>query len=451
MSAPALVGHHVPRRRKALAALLATGAALAGLAPAAGAGTAGGSQPARACADDDEFVAVVQVSGRLDPVLVDFVDGEIRDTGASCAVAVVLQLNSSGAVGNEGGVDDLVETIEASPVPVAVWVGPTGNRATGAAVDLLAAADVTGVADPRASIEVTAGLLAARDVEPTELGSTDVGDRVNAERALELGLVDTDAAAIGDFVIQLPGVETEVNDDGRAEPVTTARFSKLPILGQLMHTVSSPAVAYLLFVIGLSLLVFELFTAGVGLAGVVGAGSLLLGSYGLASLPVQPVGVGLLLLAIFGYAVDIQTGVPRVWSGIATAAFVLGSLLLFDGVSLSWITLIIAIGGISLAMLSGMPTMVRSRFSTPTLGRDWMIGEMGRARTAISPDGVVTVRDAPWRARTNRATPIAKDEPVRVVAIDGLVLEVEPEEGGAQDYRERARPSREVRAAPPSD
>jgi membrane-bound serine protease (ClpP class) len=87
-------------------------------------------------------------------------------------------------------------------------------------------------------------------------------------------------------------------------------------------------------------------------------------------------------------------------------------------------------------MLSGMPTMVRSRFSTPTIGREWMVGTLGQARTAISPDGVVTVRDAPWRARTNRATPIQKDEPIRVVAIEGLVLEVEPESGGARDYRE---------------
>jgi len=437
------VSHH-PRtfvdrhRRKVGLTALVAGTVVLG-ASALGGTPPAGAQAAERCAADDEFVSVVQVNGRLDPVLVDYVTSEISDAEGTCALAVVLQLNSNGAVGNEGGVDELVETIDESPVPVAVWVGPTGYRATGAAADLLAAADVTGVARPGASIQVTPGLLRARDVEPTALGSTDVGDRVNAERAVELGLVDNDAAAIGDFVIELPGVETRVNDDGRREPVTTATFTKLPLLGQLMHTVSSPAVAYLLFVIGLALLVFELFTAGVGLAGSVGAGSLLLGCYGLASLPVQPVGVVLLLLAMFGFAVDVQTGVPRVWSGIAVGSFALGSLMLFDGVSLSWITLVVAIGGISLAMLSGMPTMVRSRFSTPTIGRQWMVGEMGRARTAISPDGVVVVRDAPWRARTNRATPIEKDEPVRVVSIEGLVLEVEPESGGAIDYRERAK------------
>jgi membrane-bound serine protease (ClpP class) len=101
------------------------------------------------------------------------------------------------------------------------------------------------------------------------------------------------------------------------------------------------------------------------------------------------------------------------------------------------VTLLIAFVGMTLGMVAGMPTMVRSRFSTPTIGRDWMIGELGSARTDIDPDGVITLRDAPWRARTNRATPIRKDEAARVVAIEGLVLEVEPEEGGARDYRER--------------
>jgi membrane-bound serine protease (ClpP class) len=83
-----------------------------------------------------------------------------------------------------------------------------------------------------------------------------------------------------------------------------------------------------------------------------------------------------------------------------------------------------------------MPAMVRTRFSTPTIGREWMVGETGVALGKVSPDGVVTVRDAPWRARTNRATPIEPGQPVRVVSIDGLLLEVEPIEGGATDYRE---------------
>jgi len=92
--------------------------------------------------------------------------------------------------------------------------------------------------------------------------------------------------------------------------------------------------------------------------------------------------------------------------------------------------------GVALTYLSGMPAMVRTRFSTPTIGREWMVGEEGTAVTAVDPDGVVRVRGAPWRAFTNRATPIGESATVRVVGIEGLVLEVEPESGGAVDYRE---------------
>jgi membrane-bound serine protease (ClpP class) len=82
-----------------------------------------------------------------------------------------------------------------------------------------------------------------------------------------------------------------------------------------------------------------------------------------------------------------------------------------------------------------MPAMVRARFSTPTIGRESMVGELGSALAAVDPEGTVEVRGAPWRARTNRATPIRAGEAVRVVGIDGLLLEVEPESGGARDYR----------------
>ncbi|MDQ3758086.1 MAG: hypothetical protein M3394_09590, partial [Actinomycetota bacterium] len=74
-------------------------------------------------------------------------------------------------------------------------------------------------------------------------------------------------------------------------------------------------------------------------------------------------------------------------------------------------------------------------FSTPTIGRESMVGESGEAVGAVDPEGTVEVRGAPWRARTNRATPIAAGDPVRVAGIDGLLLEVEPPEGGAKDYR----------------
>ena len=394
------------------------------------------SQPACPRPSDGPAV-VVEVDGLVDPVLVDLIGDQVARAEEACALALVLQLDSGGVVVDDDELDGLLATVEGSTVPVTVWIGPSGSRATGDAVRIVAAAGLSGIA-PGSSIEVTPALLEARGVDPAGLGNVDVGDRIGAQRAVDLDLVDNDAPTILEFVVQLDGFETEVVD-GRRVPATDVTFGGLSLVGQLMHTVASPAVAYLLFTIGLALLLFELFTAGVGIAGMVGAGSLVLACYGLAVLPTRPLGVALLLFAMFGYGVDVQTGVPRVWTGIATVSFVLGSLWLFDGVSVSWITLLVAFVGLTLAMVAGMPTMIRSRFSTPTIGRDWMIGELGEARTDIAPEGIITLRDAPWRARTNRATPIRKDEPARVVSIEGLVLEVEPEEGGARDHRERAR------------
>jgi membrane-bound serine protease (ClpP class) len=368
-----------------------------------------------------DVVDVLKVSGYLDPVLVDYVEGALDAARHDGAVAVVMQLNSPGSLVGDAKLDELVDQIKRSPVPVGVWVGPSGAKASGGAARLVTAADFAAVARG-SSVEIA-------------------GRHVGESEALDRHITNVKASVLGDFIVNLPGVATTVvqrNGEPRRElaDVSSVRFSQLPLASRLMHTVASPAVAYLLFTIGLALILFEFFTAGVGVAGVTGAVAFILGCYGFSVLPTTALGIGLLLLAMFGFAVDVQTGVPRVWTGIATVSFVVGSLVLYDGIMLSWITLLVAIVGMVVAMISGMPAMVRSRFSTPTIGRDWMIGEQGTAVTAVAPDGLVLVRDAPWRARTNRATPIAEGDGVRVASIEGLVLEVEPLEGAARDYRE---------------
>jgi membrane-bound serine protease (ClpP class) len=290
---------------------------------------------------------------------------------------------------------------------------------------------------------------------------------VGAEEALATGLVripndDQGVPVLRNMVLALDGLEhrgvtvntaeERVSENGQVEQelVAEPRFFKLGPGPRLMHTVASPAVTYLLLTIGLSLLIFEFFTAGVGIAGVVGAVCVVLGCYGLDALPVNGWAIAAGLIAFFGLAVDVQTGVPRVWTGIGLALYIVASFGLFQqGLRPSWITLIAGIGGVALAFVVGMPSMVRTRFATPTIGREWMIGEIGEAHGAVDPDGVVTVRGATWRARTNRSTPIATGGRVRVVAIDGLTLEVEPEEGGARDYRERRHSTPTVSGAPP--
>jgi membrane-bound serine protease (ClpP class) len=279
--------------------------------------------------------------------------------------------------------------------------------------------------------------------------------RIDEEEAFDRGLVSQfppivverdgqeveirGAPTVGDFIVNLEGVESEeieVDGQPRRQPSTVVLFSRLSILNQLAHTIASPEVAYLLLALAMGLLVFELYTAGIGIAGVVGAVCLVSACYGLWVLPTNWWAVGLICLAFFGLAIDVQTGVPRVWTAIGIGMFSLGTLWLYDGLTMSWVTVVAGIVGVVLAFLAGMPAMVRTRFSTPTIGRDWMIGEMGEAVVDLRPTGVVRVRDALWRAETNRATPISAGAPVRVVSIEGLLLEVEPEEGGARDYRE---------------
>jgi membrane-bound serine protease (ClpP class) len=386
------------------------------------------------------FVAVVKVSGLLDPVMIDFLEQSVADAEAEGALGLILQANSTGVVVSDDQFAALLERLQASSVPVDVWVGPSGSKLTGTAAQLIGVADKVGMAPGTRLGDTGEPLVDGLDM--ARIGPL-VDRTVNFEEARELGITSFEAPTIGDFLINLPQVQSEQqtaeNGEIRRVPLTQVRFAQLSLVSQLMHTVASPAVAYLLLAVGLGLIVFELFTAGVGVAGVVGAGSFILAGYGLGVLPTNWWGIALIGLSMAAFAIDVQTGVPRFWTAAGGVMFVAGSFTIYDGLSLSWVTLVVAFIGVLLTFLAGMPSMVRTRFSTPTIGREWMVGEMGRAVTAVAPDGLVQIREALWRASTNRATPIDELDRVRVVGIDGLVLEVEPEEGGARDYRERGR------------
>jgi membrane-bound serine protease (ClpP class) len=246
-------------------------------------------------------------------------------------------------------------------------------------------------------------------------------------------IVNLDGQQVGDHLLHTATV-VQVNGQPRRRPNVAVRFRKLDLVQQLLHTAASPSVAYLMVLIGLLLVALEFFTAGIGIAAACGTGALILASFGLGALPIRVWALVLLGFAIFGFCVDLQSGVPRAWTAIGSVSLVLGSLWLYrGGVHASLLALAAGVLGTPLFMVAGMPSMVRARFSTPTIGRESLVGEMGVALGPVQPEGTVEVRGAPWRARTNRATPIAVGERIRVVAIDGLLLEVEPETGGARD------------------
>jgi membrane-bound serine protease (ClpP class) len=413
----------------------------------------GGSSPQTGPAPVDVF----KVTGLVDSVLANGIERAIDTAESGGSQALVLQLNSKGAVVSRARMERLLSRIATADVPVAIWVGPSGARATGMAGQLLGAAAATGMAG-KSRVGDFGDLLQPPGVtmQLGDAGTVLRSRTVGAQDARQLGLIrinsnDPTIEIVKNMIAGLDGLvyhgrtldtASETVKGGTVQQeLTGARFTDLGLADRLFHTVASPPIAYLLFIIGMALIMFEFFTAGVGLAGLIGAICLILGCYGLGALPVRGWAVAVLVLSMLAFAVDVQVGIPRFWTGVGLATHLLGALWLYRaGLSLSWVTLVVGLAGVALTFIVGMPSMVRTRFATPTIGREWMIGEIGEAVLAVDPEGVVNVRGAQWRARTNRATPVGRGDKVRVVAIDGVTLEVEPEAGGARDYRER-RPS----------
>ncbi|HVJ98740.1 MAG TPA: NfeD family protein [Acidimicrobiia bacterium] len=370
----------------------------------------------------------------IDPANADLIKTSIKNAERDGATAVVFQMDASGAV--DVDMNDLYDAFTNAKVPVTVWVGPSGGGARGAAALLARSADYAAVA--------SGATLGA--VDPIRY------DDPSFTMDVPLKTVDAEAHTLIEFIGSLEQSPLKLKTmkvvelDGKQvrQPAGEVHFHKLTLGAQLAHTLDSPWVAYFLFVVGLALIVFEFFTAGVGIAGAVGAVALLGGCFGFSHLPAQPWAIALLVIGVFGMAIDVQAGGLGAWTFIGGIALTIGSIFLYGGSSRldpKWWVLLFVIGGTVVFMLSGMTAMIRSRFSTPTIGREELVGELGEAAADVAPDGVVRIREALWKARTNRATPIHAGDTVRVVSIEGLTLEVEPETGGAIDYRERRRRS----------
>jgi len=418
-------------------------------------------------------IDVVQVEGYLDAPNVSLILDAIHEANDSKATLLILQLTSSGAI--DTNIETVVRAINRSRVPIAVWVGPSGADAKGAATILLEAAHVAYVSpgsgagpghpvrldDPgastRAGVADRLAALAARNGRDPDGARKLAGVRLGSAAASAVGATNGVRPTVGEVIVQLDG-KTVTTAAGpvklstakvigtgqgrRRQPNQDVVFNRLGLGDSLLHRLISPSIAYFLVVAGLALIVFEFYTASIGLAGLVGALCVVGAFVGFSHLPVHWWALALLFVSMFGFAIDVQAGCLGPWTFIGTASLVTGSWFLYGGASQlrpAWWVFLVVIVGTLLFMLGGMTAMIRARFSTPTVGREGMIGEDGTAEVAIDPDGVVLIRGARWRARTNRATPIQAGDPVKVVAVEGLVLEVEPPEGGAQDYRERAR------------
>jgi len=414
---------------------------------------------AAAAKGPERHLEVVQVEGAIDPMVARLIEHSIRRAQTNGATAVILQVDSHGALDTDVAV--LVDAVRRSKVPIATWIGPGKAAARGAAATLVALSSFS-AASPNARLGPIEPERLDRSRSPRPATVPNPGepsaprqdglrnDRLTGSAAAGSRLVDIVAPTLGDLIVALNGktvptaagpvrLSTAKEIQTKGGPRQTADqpvvFMKLGTLASVQHSLTSPSVAFLLLIVGLSLMVFEFFTIGIGLAGATGAAAVAGALYGMSHLPVNDVALFLLLLSTFGFAVDVQAGHQGFWTGVGGVALLAGALKLFTGspelaVPL-WLVVLIFVGQI-VFMLGGMTVAVRNRCSIPTVGRDSMIGELGEAVTDLDPDGVVTVRGAPWRARTGRGHPVSKGGAVRVVAVDRLVLQVQPGEAAAE-------------------
>jgi membrane-bound serine protease (ClpP class) len=325
-------------------------------------------------------------------------------------------------------------------------VGPDGAVAYGGVAQLLGRVPVAGAA-PGARIGYMVPAVAGEHITPVagewaaELADEEVV--IVDESSLEpIVIVEP---TIGQFIAALDGLEvqtldgavtletaTEVTaDDGSVVTVSSVevRFLKPTLLTRFLRLGTRPDAAFFFFAAGLAAAAFEFYAAGAGVAAAVAVLSLFLGGYGFATLPVNWWAVVLAAIGIGLYTWDFQRHELGVRSILGTIMLIWGGLTFVGGpaqLGTTWWAVLLTVAGIMLFYLFAMTTIVRSRFGTPTIGREHLVGATGTAETRLEPDGVVIIDGARWRARAHRAAGVEEGSAVEVLAVEGITLQVAP-------------------------
>jgi membrane-bound serine protease (ClpP class) len=407
-------------------------------------------------------VDVIEVVGVIDPALADYLTGQIRAAQRDDIHAAVIRLDTPG--GLDVSMRRIIGSIAGARLPVVVWVAPRGARAASAGTFIAYAADLAYMAEATEIGAATPVNLGGQQQSPAlerkivndaaallrDLAATNgrnarwaeravrAGASVGATEAVQRNVVNGMASSLRELLEALDGITVrtaaglttlETWDADRGAPSVTIRFQEMNLVQQLLHAITNPEVAFLLLLAGAFGLIFEVYNPGIGLAGILGATSLLLGFYALSVLPTNWVGVGLVLLGILFFVIDLQVAGFGVWTVGGAVALVAGALLLFSGadpaVELSPWAIAGAVAGTLVFFVSVMTAALRVRLRRPVMGEEAMAGTAGEAKTDIAPEGTVMTKGALWRARTME-TGIAAGSKVRVVATEGLVLLVEP-------------------------
>jgi membrane-bound serine protease (ClpP class) len=401
-------------------------------------------------------VAVIKVEGAIDRPLMGYLQAQIDQAVADRAV-IVLQLDSAGTIGQDGIA--LAQRLVSLPVPVLVWVGAVPARAGGAGMLLMDAASLAAVAPgsqtgplnpidllhpapPPADLNQTIeGWLAARHRTGVQLEHQD--EAMPGAQAEAYGFAQYDATSVIELLDKVDGdtVQTAAGPWELHTKVATSdadvsngvgvsiRFIEPGLLVRGAHAVATPTMVFVLLVLGLACLAFELTQPGFGFAGFAGLFLLALGVYGATvAVPAWP-GAVLLLAGIAAMVADVRMRRLGVLTYAGLVAFAAGSFLLYRGVAdpiriSPWLI----VGAVIASWLYygfALTVAVQSRDRIIST-QQGLIGLVGEARGRLAPDGPVHVKGAMWRGRS-LGDPIAPGTKVRVRGVDGLVLKVEPE------------------------
>lgn len=401
-------------------------------------------------AEDARTVEVLPLRGGfLDPPVSAQISDVIDLAEDEGSELIVLQYSAHGGVSVD--LDELLARVDASTVPVATLIGPlgTGAEAVGAGGLLWLSSHLRAV-----SLDATVGPLDPVDLSdldgtyPIEertrdrlqvVGADpDLSDRLlhealDAGTLSDAGVVTVSAQDLEPLLVELDGRTVDAGGEEQTLRIRACelevRFHSLGLVRRLLHAATTGPFIYLLLVVGLGALLFEVFQPGFGVAGMAGVIAAAVGVFGLTVLPVTWWAVALVVLGLLLYALDTAiAGFGPLTLG-ATVAFVWGSLRFYAADALALNGWLVAATTLVVAsfFVFVMTSILRAQAGPEGVALDDLVGRPGIVRSVLNPEGHVFIDGALWRARWTGDTKRAKvGTPVRVHGVEGAVVLVEP-------------------------